>query len=57
MILLNLCHIHKAGIIGNDVGRLKAIESSRHAKMKMNQFLIERLGIQRVVVVIFNIAG
>ncbi len=31
---------------------LKAIASSRHGKMKMNEFLIEHLGIQRVVVVI-----
>ena len=31
---------------------LKAIESTRHGKMKMNQFLIEHLGIQKVVVVI-----
>ena len=34
---------------------LKAIESSRHGKMKMNEILIEHLCIQRVVVVIFNI--
>ena len=35
---------------------LKAIESNRHGKMKRNQFLIEHLGIQRLVVVIFNIS-
>ncbi len=33
---------------------LTAIESNGHRKMKMNQFIIEHLGILRVVVVIYG---
>ncbi len=35
---------------------LKAAASTRHGKMKMNELLTEHLGIQSVVVVIFNVS-
>ena len=40
-----------------DIHSLKAIESNMHGKIKRNQFSIEHLGIQRLVVVIFNKQG